>query len=331
MLKKPSILFGSYSNLHIPCCPHTGLPVLWFPYPNHQKPNPSIPKKQQWRSYATVQSDKGASASSDDLAWPCVSSSTTPSPYQIFHISPRDKYSKHRFYALVKLYHPDRSGHTHAHAHIHSLPGVVKLERYRLIVAANDILSDPEKRKAYDRTGAGWNGRMEHGIHPARYYWSQTSGEARWSGFDTNDSPFSNATWEDWERWYRRHEKQEPAYTSNGGFVSLVALVLVLGAVGQTGQVSRHEALFREQVEVKHEHAMKMLLNHQQESQKVGNREQRVQKFLKERDMGVPLGLGDKRDVREGGSLLPEPVLCMSGIQQKDAGRGETQDDNDVG
>lgn len=205
------------------------------------------------------------------------------------------------------------------------------MERYRLIVAANDILSDPDKRKAYDCTGAGWNGRMEHRAHPSHYSWAHTSGEARWSGFDTNDSPFHNATWEDWERWYRRHEKQEPAYTSNGGFISLVALALVLGAVGQTGQVSRHEALFRQQVEVKHENATRTLLSHQQESQKAGHREQRLQKFMKDRDIGSPIGLGEKREERVETPLLPEPVLCMSDIQQKGAGRSKSRQNDDNG
>ena len=113
--------------------------------------------------------------------------------------------------------------------------------------------------------------------------------------------------------------------------MSLVALAVVLGALGQTGQVSRHEALFREQIEVKHDKATKVLMSHQQESQKVGSRAQRLQKFMKERDVGAPVGLGDKRDVQENGALLPEPVLCMSDMQQKGVGRAERQSDPDDG
>ena len=328
MLKKPSVILAFYSNLQVFCCPHTGLATPSFPYQASPKPKVPERQKQQFRSYATVRPDKATSDTPDDLFWPRTSTSTIPTPYQIFHISPRDKYSKHRFYALVKIYHPDRSGHAHIHADIHRLPGAVKMERYRLIVAANDILSDPDKRKAYDRTGAGWHGRMEHSIHPSQYNWSQASGETRWSGFDTNDSPFRNATWEDWERWYRRHEKQEAAHTSNGGFLSLVVVAVVLGAVGQTGQVSRHNALFKEQLEVKHEKATKMLMSHQQDSHKIGDRDHQLQKFLKERDIGAPMGLGNARDAREDRKLFPQPVVCMSGMQQQRPAKGRRRDED---
>ena len=177
MLKKPSFLLASYNNLQS-CSPQNGLPFLSMPIPPPFQQKATSPRTQRWRSYATVNSDDIRNG--DDLRWPAVS---VPSPYQIFHISPRDAYSKHRFYALVKIYHPDRSHHSHIHSHIHSLPGAVKMERYRLIVAANDILSNPDKRKAYDRTGAGWNGFMEHGHHPSQYDWSRSKGPARWSGF----------------------------------------------------------------------------------------------------------------------------------------------------
>ena len=322
MLKKPSILLASYNNLQSIYCPHTGLPIPSFPtfLPQHGESSRRTTKLR--RNYATLQPDKDTV--DDEFSWPSVSSSAVPSPYQIFHISPRDAYTKHRFYELVKIYHPDRDGHTCAHAHIHSLPGAVKMERYRLIVAANDILSDPIKRKAYDRTGAGWNGRMEHSLHPSQYNWSNTGGNARWSGFDTNDSPFHNATWEDWERWYNRHHrKQEPIYISNGGFLSLVIVAVALGAAGQNGQISRHEALFKKQVEVKHEEATKMMTKHRQQSQNATDMDQRVQKFLRERDIGAPIRIGDTTAGDSGTRLLPEPVVCMSDTQHKRSGGGK--------
>ena len=228
----------------------------------------------------------------------------------------------------MKVYHPDRSGHTHARADIHSLPGAVKMERYRLIVAANDILSDPDKRKAYDRTGAGWHGRMEHRLHPSQYDWSHAGAKARWSGFDTNDSPFRNATWEDWERWYNRHKRQEPVYVSNGGFVSLVVIAVVLGAFGQKEQVSRHNVLFKEQIETKHEDATKTMKSRRQESQKGTDMDQRLQRFLRERDVGALMRLGDVRAGDGDTRLLPEPVVCMSETQQRRSAGGKLLNDN---
>ena len=109
----------------------------------------------------------------------------------------------------------------------------------------------------------------------------------------------------------------------------MVVVALVLGAFGQTGQVSRHNALFKEQVEEKHENATRMLIDHQQESQMVGKRDQRLQKFLRERDIGAPVGLGDTRDVGEDRKLLPVPVLCMSEMQQKGSGRRRKRDDDE--
>src|SRR5919197_3214956 len=51
---------------------------------------------------------------------------------------------KKAYRKLARQYHPDRN------------PGDAKAEaRFKEISAANDILSDPEKRKQYDRGGLG--------------------------------------------------------------------------------------------------------------------------------------------------------------------------------
>lgn len=108
-------------------------------------------------NYATVASPQ---ASSRDH-WPHpVQSTTPPTPYQIFSTTPSEPYSKARFTELVKIYHPDRCDHPAGHACAH-LPATTRLERYRLIVSAHRILSNPERRKAYDRFGAGWTGSPE--------------------------------------------------------------------------------------------------------------------------------------------------------------------------
>ena len=189
------------------------------------------------------------------------------------------------------------------------------MERYRLVVAAHEILSDPTKRKAYDMTGAGWSGRPEHDA--PRHYWS-SQGEAKWSGFDTNDSPIRNATWEDWEKWYQRQsgKKQSPVYTSNGGFLGLVVSVVFLGAFAQSMHVDSYGAMFKRQVTQVHDDANKHMQQRRVESQEFADRDARLQSFLKSRD---PIGYG-VIDPREDAyrKMLPEPETCMSdGIHQQ--------------
>ena len=238
-----------------------------------------------------------------------------PTPYQILHISPRDRYTKHCFYKLVKMYHPDRSvchEDDHLAQQIRRLPGSVKLERYRLIIAANEILSDPSRRNAYDKFGTGWEGRKKESV----FTWRENMGkETKWSGFDANDSPMRNATWEDWERWYtRHHKKKEPVYTSNGSFITLIAFVLLLGGFGQHLQVGRHQEFFDEQAEERHRQASQALFRARQLGKDGGQIDDRVQDFLKARD---DASYGYRREEEER-KLLNAPVVCMSdGTQQK--------------
>lgn len=236
-----------------------------------------------------------------------------PTPYQIFRLKKDSPYSKRTFYELVKIYHPDRNGHESGSPNTSLLSGSIKMERYRLIVTAHEILSDPVKRSAYDRSGAGWDGRPEYGA--PKYNWGQNS-DTRWSGFDTNDSPFRNATWEDWEKWYQRGKaKQEPVFFSNGGFLMLVLMVVFLGGFGQSIRVGDYSDIFQRQVEKVHDDASKAIRQRRTESQGFGNRDERLQNFLKTRD---PHGYGISDPTEESyRKLLQEPEICMSeGINQ---------------
>jgi len=169
------------------------------------------------------------------------------------------------------------------------------MERYRLVVSAHEILSDPTRRSAYDASGAGWNGRPEHGA--PEYQWGQYK-ETRWSGFDTNDSPFRNATWEDWEKWYIRDKvKQKPVYFSNGGFLMLVITVVFLGGFGQSIRVGDYSNVFQRQVEKAHDDASKTLRRRKTKSTEFGNKDERLQCFLSSRD---PHGYGITDPIEEG-------------------------------
>lgn len=317
MLKKPSVLFSSYSNFHCLYCPNPNpsATTTTVPDPQPQRTISCGKRKLQRQFYATVRPGKPHEGEENEAPWPDLQSSTkAPTPYQILHLKRGDSYSKRRFYELAKIYHPDRNGHKNGHVQTRSLPGLVKMERYRLIVAAHEILSDPIKRSAYDASGAGWNGRPEHDA--PEYYWGQNNG-TRWSGFDTNDSPFRNATWEDWERWYQRDKgKQEPAHFSNGSFLMLVITAVFLGGFGQSLRVGDYSNIVQRQVEMVHDDASKVLTKRRTESTGFGNRDERLQNFLSTRD---PHGYGISDPTEEAcRKLLPDPEVCMSvGIQQR--------------
>ena len=307
MLKKPSVLLQNYTNLHCLYCPQSPS--------NHNSSSPQSqrskhlhPRNPSFRCFATVHSDNAHTGSLQDPPWPKLPSpNAVPTPYQIFRLKKDSPYSKRRFYELVKIYHPDRPCTS-------VLSGSIKMERYRLIVTAHEILSDPVKRSAYDKSGAGWDGRPEHGA--PKYNWGQNN-DTRWSGFDTNDSPFRNATWEDWEKWYQRgRAKQEPVYFSNGGFLMLVLTAVFLGGFGQSIRVGDYSSLFSRQVEKVHDDASKAIRQRRTESQGFGNRDERLQNFLKTRD---PHGYGITDPTEESyRKLLQEPEICMSeGINKR--------------
>lgn len=224
-----------------------------------------VTRLQQIRTYATIRPTKRTYDFRDNLNWPCChntpnrdpSTFPVPTPYEIFEIEKGGVYEKHKFYELVKMYHPDRhmrssdGGHQNVQAEAFAagdmfykgvkLTHIQKLERYRLVVQAHQILSDPAKRRAYDAYGAGWGrsggGATSRADRHSRGYSSDTVGaEGRNYGTGAGDdtSPFANATWEDWERWYRRNDdpSMRQAYTGTyfnpNAFASFVILFAVI-------------------------------------------------------------------------------------------------------
>ena len=326
MLKKPTILLSSYSGFRNLNPPHQHL-INTSPPHSTQRPGSSFTspdrtrqrQPQQRRTYAEVHHPhpKEKPPHNDDLQWPDHPTSiAAPTPYQIFQQQQGAPYCKQRFYELVKIYHPDRphpaSSYPLSHAH--------RLERYRLVVAANAILSDPIKRHAYDRYGAGWNGTPESGSH--HYGWANASGTG-WAGYKGPGSPAHNATWEDWERWYQRDGNgkggrappQEPLYFSNSAFVTLIVLFAALGTFGQVTRVGEHSRSFIEQIENVHDDCSKDLmrrrgremLQHERHGSGNSDRDARIESFLKMRE---PVGYAGEESYRR---LLPAPQVCSSG------------------
>ncbi|KAF2641335.1 hypothetical protein P280DRAFT_398417 [Massarina eburnea CBS 473.64] len=210
-----------------------------------------------------------------DLSWPePVHPHKTPTPYQILHCRRSEAYSKHRFYALVKLYHPDRSGVSSPAAY---LPQAVRIERYRLLVAAHTILSDEVKRREYDAWGSGWAG------HRSAYTW--TPEPRQWPpGCD----PHQNATWEDWERWRQRGESaqaEDPRglYVTNFAFVALVFSLVTLGGILQGTRASMLTSSAMEQRDRVHREASTELARSKRATIS-GDRDERIRTFLEHRE-----------------------------------------------
>ncbi|RMZ82033.1 hypothetical protein DV737_g2327, partial [Chaetothyriales sp. CBS 132003] len=182
-------------------------------------------------------------------SWNTSSTSSSPGSAKRQKISPSQWRSYATFYELVKMYHPDRHSHhirrTPDHP-IATLSRLERLERYRLVVRAHEILSDPDKRRAYDVSGAGWD---DHGIGNPRDASARSRSRARARSPSADaDSCFENATWEDWERWYARtaqpqHAEGPQAY---GGtflnpnmFASVVIVLAIISAIFQATHVSQ--------------------------------------------------------------------------------------------
>ncbi len=329
-MRKPGVLLSSYSGFHNLYCP-SQLPINTSPCNTHAAnksgrsltPSQQRPQIQQRRSYADINCASSYETppnnkEHNDIQWPDLPTSTTfPTPYQIFQQRKGTPYCKQRFYELVKLYHPDRPHPAGAYRLSHA----TRLERYRLIVAANTILSDPLKRSAYDRYGAGWNGSPEIGSGFSRpgHPWGHSAGTG-WASYTGPDSPAHNATWEDWERWYQREATnstgkpppQEPLYFSNTAFVSLIVLFAALGSFGQVTRVGDYSRTFIEQIESVHDECSKDLMKRRRSdygADRTGtgnrNRDERIQTFLKMRDPVAYAGDEEYRSELPGSQVYP--------------------------
>ncbi|KAH6637639.1 hypothetical protein C7974DRAFT_145388 [Boeremia exigua] len=246
----------------------------------HTSPRPQ--HTTQRRTYA--QHVDGSEA--DVLSWPePVHPHTTPTPYQILKSRKGDAYNKSRYYALVKLYHPDRC---HPGCTTYTLPLAVRLERYRMLVAAHDILSDVEKRKAYDAWGAGWTGhnRAPSSSGGTRHPYDWDLDRTRW-----NTDPRANATWEDWERWYGENDSSHPkgeraVQMSNFTFMSLIFAFVAIGGVMQGTRFSGFHNSVVERRDQVHREASSVYQRSRHATMS-GDRDERIRTFLSHREANL--------------------------------------------
>lgn len=277
------------------------------------------------RKYATIadnptRDDHGQRSTVCEHVWPkAASGHTCPTPYQIFGLKQGQQYSKIRFYELVKIYHPDRNSEEYSHS--------IRVERYRLIVAAHTILSDPVKRSAYDRFGSGWEGKAEvQGIDqettgtpgtrpgPFSHSWNQSNDDPIWQ----------NATWEDWERWHDRqagNAPREPVFMKNGYFVVCVSVLAAIGITWNYGRAQDASTFLVEQRDLVHDRAAKDLRRVRQEKARMDSRQDRIEFFLRQREATIGTGAFGVDAIREerASRLLPDKEICRSDeVRDKD-------------
>lgn len=247
------------------------------------------------RRYATAGPSASSLSSSPETPPPSWPSKSHPTPYDIFAMPQNGPYTKKRFYQLVKLYHPDI--HTNTAQSVKSststtssskggLTPALRLERYHLIVAANDILSDPNKRHLYDTYGLGWSSPTPNADLRAR--------DRSWR--DQPNSPAMNATWEDWERWHAargdgkqngQHPPPPPPpggfYMPNSVFATLVALMCAVGALAQGRRAETAGAHFVDVTAQRHQNVSEEVMRSASASGGM-TREERVERFLRDRE-----------------------------------------------
>lgn len=239
------------------------------------------------RCYATVgpSSTSKSTSTSFEAPPPSWPSTSNPTPYDIFAIPRQGPYTKKRFYQLVKLYHPDIHNSTTPNPAPSSSSGkgltpALRLERYHLVVAANAILSDPNKRHLYDTYGIGWT-------------FSTANDELRARDRSWRDQPGNaamNATWEDWERWHaaregRTGEKQGPGgfYMPNSVFATLVAMLCAVGALAQGRRAESAGAHYLDVTAQKHQDVSEEVMKSARSSRGM-SQEERVERFLRDRE-----------------------------------------------
>jgi curved DNA-binding protein CbpA len=228
--------------------------------------------------------------------WPRTS--PPHSPYQILNVDRRVPYSKEYFNELVKLYHPDRTSHPSSHVCAH-LTQTERLERYRLIVAAHAILSDPARRKAYDTSGLGWAGSGAS-VNEVHLYRKRTS-----------NGTWGNATWEDWEEFYSKNAKhgsgaryQKP-YVSNKDVVTFFIVLTFLGGAVQWVHAENMTASRLALRDERHFQALRDL-EKAKETARSKSRESRIEDFVRQRDAAVMNNPGLL-------AMVTKPDICDSG------------------
>ncbi|OAR03106.1 hypothetical protein LLEC1_04972 [Akanthomyces lecanii] len=132
----------------------------------------------------------------------------TKRKYSSSNQAPRRPYEKSSFNRMVKHYHPDMHHH-----HGGDISPQVRLHRYYLIVAAHELLSNPEQRRRYDLYKIGWMNHVSGPVVEDAPSWPSEAD--RYAGNDDQGSRPSLM-------------RQSPIYMSNNAF-AILALIVAFG------------------------------------------------------------------------------------------------------
>ncbi|OQD82084.1 hypothetical protein PENANT_c023G10040 [Penicillium antarcticum] len=177
-----------------------------------------------------------------------------------------DKYSKTRYYDLVKIYHPDSSTRDITKR----LPTEERLSRYRLIVNAHEILSNKQKRSAYDAYGLGWPLPSRH--HGCEY---------------TPQNP--RHTYERWDDIESEHGARNEFLTYLLGNKKFICLMIVLATFAQACVILSSVAKTELEMRRRDEECRDLIFRHRDRALDLRTLVAQIERLLLKRD---PSGLG---------------------------------------
>ena len=168
-----------------------------------------------------------SSSTSEDLRWP---KAHNPTPYEILGLPPSASPTeiKKRYYELARKYHPDtRTGSSEAEQE--------RLQRFRQIVQANEVLSAARTRRIYDKDGFGWGNMDMNDIMGDPAHWKGNY-EGRFKATRTTRARTSEGPF---DGFFDGNNRAVPYYTSNANFAGGIIVIMVLVAVLQFSHVQR--------------------------------------------------------------------------------------------
>ncbi|KAF3808236.1 hypothetical protein GCG54_00006854 [Colletotrichum gloeosporioides] len=221
---------------------------------------------------------------SDEAPWPRT---PFPSPHEILGAQPGVPYTKKHFYRLVKLYHPDLR--TLNKTRVFSVSHATMTERYRLVIEAHKIFSDPKKRLLYEKYGLGWSESGQRTQQAPRPSHSTTAG-ARYddASFTQKGSP----------------ERQFPIYASNAVVAIVCVAMAMAGGIAQVERARKARWDFQRR-DLALQEAISRDLQHLADQLEGKPRDLRILEFLARRELN---SWSTPEDLHEG--FNPHENIC---------------------